>query len=132
MGPTENLYYAIGQLAYAVAKADGEIQKEERQRFETIIAVGLRAHDVDLSISDIIFHILNEDNSIKVPEAYECAMREIRTNSHYLSPKLKQCFIKIIEEIAEAFPPVTAEERELVNKFKRDIEPIVGDPVYYQ
>ena len=27
MTPLENLYYAIGELAYAVARADGEIQR---------------------------------------------------------------------------------------------------------
>ena len=38
MTPTQNLHSAMGELAYAVARADGAIQKEERQKFHDIVA----------------------------------------------------------------------------------------------
>jgi hypothetical protein len=58
-------------------------------------------------------------------------LNQIKLNSHYLSPELKQTSISIMEKIAVAFPPVTGEERRLIERFKKDIEPIHGDPVYY-
>jgi len=58
-------------------------------------------------------------------------MKHIKTNSHYLSPKLKVTFITVMEKIAKAYPPVTSEEAGLLERFKKDIEPIQGDPVYY-
>jgi hypothetical protein len=58
-------------------------------------------------------------------------MKEIKTNSHYLSPELKEKFIAVMQKTAGAFPPVTNEESDIINRFKRDIENINGDPAYY-
>jgi uncharacterized tellurite resistance protein B-like protein len=131
MSPKENLHYAIGELAYAVAKADGEVQKEEREKFAGIVAAELRMHDIDFDISGIIFQVLDKEKFVTTKEAYDWAMDQIRLNSHYLCPELKKTFIRIMEKIAKAYPPVTIDEMELIEKFKKDIEPVHGDPVYY-
>src|SRR5581483_3392658 len=123
MTPTENLHYAIGQLAYAVAKADGEVQREERRKFAGIVAAELRMHDNDFDVSDIIFQVLDKEKFVTTKEAYDWAMNQIRLNSHYLSAGLKNTFIRIMEKIAKAYPPVTIDEAELIEKFKKDIEP---------
>lgn len=131
MTPTENLHYAIGQLAYAIAKADGKIQKEEREKFARIVAAELRMHDEDFNVSDIIFKIIEDEKIVSAQEAYSWAMKQIRTNSHYLSPKLKETFIKVMEKVAKSYPPVTIDEMEILEKFKKEIATIHGDPVYY-
>jgi uncharacterized tellurite resistance protein B-like protein len=132
MTPTENLHYAIGQLAYAIAKADGQVQKQEREKFARIIAAELRMHDEDFNVSDIIFKIIEDEKIVSAKDAYEWAMAQIRTNSHYLSPKLKETFIKVMEKVAKSYPPVTIDEMEILEKFKKEIATIHGDPVYYQ
>lgn len=131
MGPLQSLHYAIGEIAYAIARADGAIQKEERQKFKNIVAAELRCKDYDFNISDIIFQILEKDKYADAFTAYDWAMKEIHLNSHYLSPELKATFIKVIEKVAKAFPPVTKEELNLLEKFKKDIQPLNGDPVFY-
>jgi uncharacterized tellurite resistance protein B-like protein len=130
MTALENLHYAIGELAYAVAKADGEVQKEERLKFHNIVEAELRCKDYNFNVSDIIFQIVDKDKT-SLQEAYDSAMKQIKTNSHYLSPELKATFIKVMEKIANAYKPVTLNEQNLIEKFKKDIEPIIGDPVYY-
>ena len=35
--PIQNLHYAIGQLAYCIARVDGKVQKEEREKFHDIV-----------------------------------------------------------------------------------------------
>ncbi len=132
MTPLQNLHLAIGELAYAIARADGAIQKEERKKFHDIVAAELRCKDFDFDISDIIFQILEKDKYSDANTSYEWAMKEIKLNSHYLSPQLKETFLKVIEKVAKAYPPVTVEEVTLLDKFKKDIAPINGDPVYYQ
>jgi uncharacterized tellurite resistance protein B-like protein len=131
MTPTENLHYAIGVLAYAVARADGEVQKEERDKFHSIVEAGLRCRDYDFNVSDIIFKVMDRDKS-DAKDAYDWAMEQIRINSHYLSPSLKRTFISIMEKIARAYPPITIDEQHLIEKFKADFEPIHGDPVFYE
>jgi len=132
MTPEQNLHNAIGQLAYAMAKADGSIQKEEHKKFHDIVAAELRCKDYDFDVSDIIFQILEKEKFIDTKTAYEWAMREIRVNSHYLSPQLKETFIKVLEKIAKSYPPITNEENKLLERFKIEIAPINGDPVYYE
>ena len=131
MTPIENLHYAIGELAYAVARADGSVQKEERKKFHDIVASELRCKDYAFDVSDIIFQMMDKDKTDS-SSTYKWAMDEIKLNSHYLSPELKKTFIRVMEKVARAFPPVTDKEQDLINKFKRDIASIHGDPVYYE
>ena len=131
MTPIENLHYAIGELAYAIAFSDGQVQKEEREKFQAIVTTGLKDHFVEFDISDIIFQMLEKDKA-NSNTVYEWAIKEIKTNSHYLSPSLKHKFISVMEKVAEAFPPVTNEELNLLQRFKKDIVSIEGDPVYYE
>jgi hypothetical protein len=62
---------------------------------------------------------------------YDWALNVIRANSHYLSPDMKKTFIRVMETIAEAYPPVTIEEQKVIDLFKKDIAPLNGDPVFY-
>lgn len=131
MTSLENLHYAIGQLAYSIAIADGKVQQQERQKFHDIVAVELRCKDYDFNVSDIIFQIMGKDK-LDIETTYNWAMKEIRLNSHYLSPELKKAFIMVIEKIAKAYAPVTDEEKNIIERFKKDIEPIHGDPIFYE
>lgn len=130
MNAVENLHYAIGELAYAVARADGQIQREERKKFHAIVEAELRCKDYNFDVSDIIFQLMEKDK-FDTETTYKWAMNEIKTNSHYLSPKLKETFIKVMEKVAKAYPPVSKKEQEILDRFKADIAPIHGDPVYY-
>jgi uncharacterized tellurite resistance protein B-like protein len=131
MTSIENLHMAIGELAYAIARADGAVQKEERDAFHRMMKEGIGAGNPDMDISDIVFHIMEKDKFSGTETAYEWAIDEIRMNSHYLSPELKATFINVIQKVAEAYAPVTAEEKKLIDRFKKDIAPLNGDPVYY-
>jgi uncharacterized tellurite resistance protein B-like protein len=132
MTSLENLHYALGELAYAIAAVDGKVQKEERQKFHDIIAAEIRSKDYDFDVSGIIFQILDRDKQLDTEMMYNNAMQTIKTNSHYLSPELKAAFFVVMEKIAKAFPPVADTERNLLEKFKTDIASINGDPVFYE
>lgn len=130
MTPIENLHYAIGELAYAIAMADGKIQKAESEKFQSIVAAELRCKDYNFDISDIIFQLMKKDK-IDAETTYKWAMKEIRTNSHYLSPQMKETFIKVMKKVAEAFAPVSPKEQVILDNFFTEIAGINGDPVYY-
>ncbi len=131
MNPLQNLHYALGELAYSIARADGKVQESEKKRFHSIVAAELRLGNYDFDLSDIIFQIMDKEH-IDTETSYHWAMNEIRLNSHYLSPELKQTFIRVMEKVARAYPPVTIQEKELLDKFKTDIATINGDPVFYE
>lgn len=131
MTPTENLHYAIGELAYAMAYADGKVQEKERKKFHDMVAAELRCKDYAFDVSDIIFQIMDKDRQ-STETVYNWALKTIKTNSHYLSPELKATFIKVLEKVAKAYPPVTQSESDLLERFKKDIASIHGDPIYYE
>ena len=131
MTPIENLHYAIGEMAYAMARADGAVQHEERKKFHEIIAGELHSEHYEFDVSSIIFQILDKEKN-SAEDTYNWAMNQIRMNSHYLSPELKNTFLKVMQKVAEAYPPVTGDESSLMKRFKNDIEPLHGDPIYYK
>ncbi len=130
MTPVESLYFAIGQLAYAVAFSDGEVQKEEREKFQAIVTEGLKDRRAAYDVSDIIFQILERDK-VYSHTAYEWALKEVKANSHYLSPDLKATFVTVMEKVAAAFPPITLAEFRMLQNFKKELSSVEGDPVYY-
>ena len=130
MSPEENLYYAVGELAYAVAKADGAVQKQERDKFHQLVTKALKSGKQGFEISEIIFLIMERDKAT-LPDSYHWAIKEIKRNSQYLSPEMKKCFINTMALVAMAYPPVTIEESDLIKKFVQDIEPLKGDPAFY-
>jgi uncharacterized tellurite resistance protein B-like protein len=130
MTPLQNLHYALGELAYSIARADGKVQDAEKKKFHDIVAAELRCGEYDFDLSDIIFQIM-EKEGIDTDTSYAWAMKEIKLNSYYLSPDLKKSFIRIMEKIAKAYPPVTVSEKNILERFKADIAPIHGDPAYY-
>ncbi len=131
MNSLENLHYAIGELAYAIARADGEVQREERNKFQEIINQELNEGEGHEKVSEIIFKLMDQRDYFDPKSTYELAMQTIKTNGHYLSPELKAKFIRLLEKVAEAYPPVTSEENALLKRFRHDISSINGDPVYY-
>lgn len=130
MTPQQNLHYAIGQIAYSIALADGTLQREEAGKFMDIVTKELRDEDLDFDVSEIIFEILSRQKADS-ESIYNQAMKDIRLNSHYLSPALKNKFLSVMEKVATAFPPITEKESALMEKFKKEVALLNGDPVYY-
>lgn len=131
MTPLQNLYYAIGEMAYAIAVSDGEVQKAERQKLADLLKAELEKGSEGFDISGIIFNILDKQKAT-LEQACDSSIREIRLNSHYLSPEMKESFLSVIHKVADAYPPVTDEERALIGKFRDELARLQGDPVYYR
>lgn len=124
MNSVERLYYALGELAYAVAKADGQINFEERNKLHDIVVKGAKCHNYEFNVSEIIFHILQKENIFNVEDSYRSAMREIKANSKYLTDDMKAEFAAVLDKVARAFNSITKEERELIERFRKDIDEI--------
>lgn len=119
MNATQNLYYALGQLAYSVAMADGKLQKEEKERFHKLM-MAEAAYDIDFDYADIIFQILDKDH-MPLDTTYQWAMKELELNRHYLNDHLKKKFADVMAQVAKAFPPLAAEEQQLISRFRADV-----------
>ncbi len=131
MSPNDSLHYAIGLLAYCMASADGKVQPEERKILKEIVEKELSFKDEAFNVTEIIFHMMDKRQANR-ETTYNWALHQIKTYSHYLSPKVKQTFLSVLSKMAQAFPPITEEEKELCKRFNTEIEPLQGDPIYYK
>lgn len=115
----QNIYYALGILAYAVAKADGKVQNSERKTIHDIV-IQESEHSIDFTYAEIIFSILQKDN-VGIDTVYKWAMDSLKKGKTFFTPEVKEKCVRILQKIAEAFPPSTKEEQNLIERFSRDI-----------
>ena len=120
MDAKQHLYYALGSLAYAVAKAAGKVQIEEQELVRKIVNEGT-THEIDFTYTDIIFQILQKDN-MGFKEVYQWAMKSFELGKYHFSEKMKTEFIDVITRVAEVFPPTNEDEKEMLARFGDDIK----------
>lgn len=120
----QNLYYVLGELSYAIAKADGAIQKEEKEAIHAIVISELKKNNFYFEDLEMTFRFMQKDN-IQIETIYEEALDVMRSNSFYLDKKLKEKFISVIQKIADAFPPITSSEQSFIDRFKTDINKLI-------
>jgi uncharacterized tellurite resistance protein B-like protein len=125
----ENLYYALGEIVYAMAMTDGQIQKEEKDKLHTILVEEFSKKNPNINVTEIVFRIFQRDRT-DAKTAYDWAMKELKLNSHYLSEEMKQHFYNVLQNVANAFPPVDKVEHELRLNFMNEMKSVIGDPVF--
>lgn len=128
MTPTEHLYYALGEAAYAIAKADGRIQNDEVKKLHAILEAELAVPADSLSVADIIFHIMEKDG-VDAETAYASAMSQVRRYSAFFTPELKLAFLHVAEKVAIAFPPALRAEKNMISRFRKEIAEITAGTV---
>jgi tellurite resistance protein len=120
MNKTERLIYGLGHIAYAVAMADGEVQARERRNLEYIVKRGTHDLHVDLSSLETIFLLLDQDE-LDMETSYEWGMEEINKGRADLTDIMREEFLGIAKEVAAAYPPITGDERKLLDRFAADL-----------
>ena len=121
----ELIYYALGEMAYAVAKADGKVQVEERDKIHRIVMEETAHHNLDFDLAEIIFHILNKDDT-DTKTSYDWAMAEFERHKQHLTKDLAIDFVAVVEKVALAFDSYTNKEKELVERFRKELGGLVG------
>lgn len=123
MDAKESLFYALGQLSYAIANVDGKVQKEEKEKFHHILKEQFDAISPGIDTAEIIFELLRRD-ATDTQTAYNWALNQIKLNSHHFDANFKKGFIATIKKVAEVYPPVEPEEKALIQQFVQDIHEI--------
>lgn len=113
----ENMYYGVGKVALAIAKADGEITTKEivalkEKLKETEAAVG-----VDLELINITFEYFKKYEKATAKDLLEEGIHNFHLGDDHLTPKLAKGFKHLLITIAAAQPPITVEEDMVLTKF---------------
>jgi hypothetical protein len=121
MTPRQYLCYALGELAYTVAKADGEVTKEERKKLADIISKDLSPIDFNFEIAKIIFEMVDKQNK-SAETVYKDAVETIQCFSDSFDDHLKLVFLRTLEKMERAEPPTTDAQKELLQNFRKEIK----------
>ncbi len=121
----ENIYYAMGEMAYAIAKADGAVQTEERKKIHEIVLDEIAHNNIDFDYTEAIFQILEKDDP-DAETSYKWAMHEFDENKLHLTPELVNQFIIIADKIADAFDLDSVREEMMVARFKKDLRALIA------
>lgn len=123
MDAKQSLFYGLGQIAYAVAQADGKVQREEREKLNSMLKHEIKNIDADFDYTDIIFQLLDKEH-IDFETSYKWGIDSMKLGSHKMTNELKWSFLDLICKVAEAYPPSTKNELELVSRFTKDLRKI--------
>ena len=113
------IYRAIAELAYVVAKADKGLSAEERIAFYKIAAEDL---DYDSWAAQSRFELLDEVIQPSLEKAYNEAIHDFRRYKSYLTDELKRKAIRVMTKVAEACSGFSESEAFIIDRFKKDIE----------
>lgn len=116
MNPVETLFYTLGELAYAMAVSDGKLNREEKEQLHAILLSEFGTGDENhFGFTEVIFHILQKD-AVDVETAYENALKNLESHRHYLTGEMRKKMERVLRKVAEAFPPVSPGERNLLER----------------
>jgi uncharacterized tellurite resistance protein B-like protein len=118
----QNIYIAMGSLAYAITKADGKIQEQEKNTIKQLAQKEFELNDQDNEWIEHMFTKL-EKEGISLDDAYNYALDVLEANRFEFDfdQEMKQKCVKFMERIAESSDGVSVNEQLILKKFKKDI-----------
>lgn len=118
----ESIYKAMGSLAYAIAKADGHIQDEEKLTIQNLAQQEFELSDMDNEWIKNMFSSL-EKEGIGIEDAYQFAIDTLEATRYdfEFDEKMKKKCLRFMERTAEAFSGTSIDERIIINRFKKDM-----------
>ena len=109
----EKLYDALGELIYAVAMADGLIQPEETEKLHDLLLAHPWAANIQWSFD------YERQKEVSVEEAYQKALETCKA----YGPSDEYAFLfEVILAIAKASHGVETNEKEIIERFKRELK----------
>jgi uncharacterized tellurite resistance protein B-like protein len=118
----QNIHIAMGSLAYAIAKADGVIQEEEKSMIKKLAQNEFELSEADNEWISNMFNKLEKDN-ISLDEAYSYAIDTLNANrfDYDFTDAIKAKCISFMEKVSESFDGISGEEQQVIDRFKVDM-----------
>ena len=113
------IYRAIAEIAYVIAKADRGLSAEERMAFNKIISEDL---DYESWAAQSRFELLDEVIQPSIEKAYNDAIHELRKYKAHFTDELKGKALLVLQKIAASFNGLSQNEAFIIDRFKKDLK----------
>ncbi len=119
----QNIHIAMGSLGYAIAKADGDIQENEKNIITELAQKEFELGDDDIEWIRTMFLKLEKDH-ISLEDAYNYAIDTLEANRYEFDfdDGVKRKCLRFIERVAESFGGITYKESSIIDKLKIDLD----------
>lgn len=119
----QNIHIAMGSLAYAIAKADGTVQGEEKKVLQQLAQQEFELSDADNEHIASMFVRMEKDN-IGLEDAYSYALDVLEANRHEydFDEAMKRKCLNFMIKVSEAFDGIAMEEIKIIERFKEDLK----------
>ncbi len=114
---TRNLYRALGELAYVIARADDRTTKMERIVFQEAVKEDLGKES--WLAQDRFDWLDKQGDKVNVNEAYHRVMYTFRLNQTAITENLIEKFISVLDKVGGVFG-ITDQELDLIERFRED------------
>lgn len=108
----ERLNDAFGELIYAIAIADGDVQEEEVKALEKLLSQHPWAKEIKWSFN------YEKTKMHSVEESYERAINVCKENGPDIEYKY---LLDVMTQVAEAFDGIVPQEKRIIDSFKTDL-----------
>lgn len=115
------IYRAIAEMAYVIAKADKGLSAEERMAFNQIVEEELQLNSW---IAQSRFELLDEVTQPTIDVAYNEALHDLKKYRDHLTEDLKQRAIRVMMRVAESCSGYSEKERLIIDRLKSDLNSI--------
>lgn len=115
-----NLYRAVGELAFVIAKADNILRDSERKAFQQVIHEDFGENSW---LVEDRFKLIEKTPTTDVESTYHHVIYMIKQNQQGLSQDLVDKFIHVISQVAEV-ADVHQNQKVYINRFQEDLQKI--------
>jgi tellurite resistance protein len=119
------IYRAIAEMAYVIAKSDKGLSAEEKTTFHRIVEQELELHSW-IAISR--FELLDEVTQPSIDIAYNEALYDLKKYRNHLTDELKEKALIVMTKVAESCSGFSEKERHIIDRFKNDLQSIMTSP----
>ncbi len=118
-----HIYYTFGQLAYAIAKADEDLNEKEKEKLRDIFVECLSDGSNLADFSEIIDHVLIKSKK-EFESTYNWAMHSLKIHEGLMDTFIKERGVKLLESVIAEIPSKHINEGELLKRFRKDLNAI--------
>ncbi|MBA4057185.1 MAG: hypothetical protein C0490_20905 [Marivirga sp.] len=112
------IYRAIAELAYVVAKADKGLSDEKRRAFFKIATEDL---DYESWAAISRFELLDEVTHPSIDKAYNDAIHDLKKHKDHFTEELKEKALLVMQKMAASFNGLSQNEAFIIDRFKHDL-----------
>ena len=118
-----HIYYTFGQLAYAIAKADEDLNEKEKEKLRDIFVECFSDGSNLADFSEIIDHVLIKSKK-EFESTYNWAIHSLKIHGNQVDTLVKEQGARLLEKVIAEIPSRHIDGNELINRFRKDLDVI--------